>query len=614
MAFSDRGHRPRPTPYRSLTLLATSGPWSVNYTDGGQVNRTVVARLRGGRLCDRAAAGRAARRGHRPARGAKPWLKATVDWYQDPTSGRSCWRATGPATWPRVPVGAKSPAHHVPAPTCRNIKTGDDRISFDVDRTGVPVLVKASYFPNWQASGAKGPYRVTPNLMVVVPTSKHVSLHYGYTPVDALGYSSFAPRHRRRRAPWPADPPLPDAGAAAGRRPTTDIDDEPGPRRGRVYRQVCRRRLCRTDPGPLPNPESGEPDEPPAALRRGRPAGHRGRRRPARPPAAGGPACRSWPPTRSPSPPPSVVSYGSAPHLHARRRPFVRWVREPGTFTSSVAAGLVDVAGVCRGDRPRTTTGPAGGQGHRTGRRRHCAVRFVLPPTVRGRADDTRARRRPRRPRRATSRLTASSSPPTARRPASPTSPRWSGELAPADDRLEIVVVDDGSRDGTADAARRGGADQVVEQPVNRGKGAAVRAGMLAARGRTVAFTDADLSYPPDQLLRLLAEVESGWDVVVGSRRHAPDTTTRAGRPPAARSGAAVQPPHRGRAARPVPRHPVRLKAFRSDVARLLFGRARSTASPSTSSCSTWPSATGSRSPRCPSRVASPALDRPGRA
>jgi len=70
-----------------------------------------------------------------------------------------------------------------------HIKTGDDRISFDVDKPGSPVLVKASYFPNWQVSGAKGPYRVAPNQMVVVPTSRHVSLHYGYTPADRLGYA-----------------------------------------------------------------------------------------------------------------------------------------------------------------------------------------------------------------------------------------------------------------------------------------------------------------------------------------------------------------------------------------------------------------------------------------
>jgi uncharacterized membrane protein len=69
-----------------------------------------------------------------------------------------------------------------------NVHQTDDSISFDVDRTGVPVLVKVSYFPNWQATGATGPYRALPNLMVVVPRTTHVSLHYGHTPVDYLGW------------------------------------------------------------------------------------------------------------------------------------------------------------------------------------------------------------------------------------------------------------------------------------------------------------------------------------------------------------------------------------------------------------------------------------------
>ena len=59
-----------------------------------------------------------------------------------------------------------------------------------------------------------------------------------------------------------------------------------------------------------------------------------------------------------------------------------------------------------------------------------------------------------------------------------------------------------------------------VRCPVNRGKGAAVREGMLLARGAVVAFTDADLSYSPDQIVRLLHRVEDGWDVVIGSRDH----------------------------------------------------------------------------------------------
>jgi hypothetical protein len=69
-----------------------------------------------------------------------------------------------------------------------NITSDDNDIEFDVDQVGKPVLVKASYFPNWRAKGANGPYRVTPNLMVVIPTSNHVKLHYGFTPAEGLGY------------------------------------------------------------------------------------------------------------------------------------------------------------------------------------------------------------------------------------------------------------------------------------------------------------------------------------------------------------------------------------------------------------------------------------------
>jgi dolichyl-phosphate beta-glucosyltransferase len=98
-------------------------------------------------------------------------------------------------------------------------------------------------------------------------------------------------------------------------------------------------------------------------------------------------------------------------------------------------------------------------------------------------------------------------------------------------DQLELIVVDDGSSDDTAERARAAGADTVVVHDHNRGKGAAVRTGVEAAHGRTVAFTDADLAYAPDHLLDVLTAVEEGWDVVVGSRRHT-DTVTlvRAGR------------------------------------------------------------------------------------
>jgi glycosyltransferase involved in cell wall biosynthesis/putative flippase GtrA len=145
--------------------------------------------------------------------------------------------------------------------------------------------------------------------------------------------------------------------------------------------------------------------------------------------------------------------------------------------------------------------------------------------------------------------------------------------VAPGD--LEIVVVDDGSRDRTADAAREAGADQVVVQPRNRGKGAAVRAGVEAARGRTVAFIDADLSYAPEQVLRILAAVEDGWDMAIGDRGH-PDARTVVATSRLRAMGSRMinllgyavllgnfRDTQSG------------LKGFRSDVGRFLFARSR---------------------------------------
>ena len=144
-----------------------------------------------------------------------------------------------------------------------------------------------------------------------------------------------------------------------------------------------------------------------------------------------------------------------------------------------------------------------------------------------------------------------------------------------ADGGLEIIVVDDGSDDDTAGQAETAGADRVIRQPVNQGKGAAVRAGMLAAQGRTVAFTDADLSYAPDQMLPLLGRVEEGWDIVVGSRFHA-DTTTlvRAGLLRRA-GGRVINQCTRLVLVADHEDTQCGIKAFRSDVARLVFGHSR---------------------------------------
>jgi hypothetical protein len=75
----------------------------------------------------------------------------------------------------------------LPAVRVSKLQRTDASISFSVDHLGIPVLVKESYFPAWQASGADGPYRVSPNLMVLIPRSHRVSLVYGSSPSQALG-------------------------------------------------------------------------------------------------------------------------------------------------------------------------------------------------------------------------------------------------------------------------------------------------------------------------------------------------------------------------------------------------------------------------------------------
>jgi len=74
------------------------------------------------------------------------------------------------------------------AVTVSNVHLGDQDLSFSVDKVGVPVLVKISYFPNWHVSGAEGPYRIAPNLMVVVPTANDVHLTYERSQLDNFAY------------------------------------------------------------------------------------------------------------------------------------------------------------------------------------------------------------------------------------------------------------------------------------------------------------------------------------------------------------------------------------------------------------------------------------------
>ena len=105
------------------------------------------------------------------------------------------------------------------------------------------------------------------------------------------------------------------------------------------------------------------------------------------------------------------------------------------------------------------------------------------------------------------------------------------------DERLrgEIIVSDDGSEDGTAEAARRAGEElpaelrdsvmvRVIVAPENRGKGAAVRAGVLASRGRYVMFADSGVCIPFEQTLRGLELIRSGQCKIAHASRKRVDS------------------------------------------------------------------------------------------
>ena len=325
----------------------------------------------------------------------RAWTDPAAIWWNDPAAWDVPIAAQGPQHWSQVallppPDGdsgapgslarfSAAPRRALPPVQVANFDAGRDWLSFSVDQTGVPVLVKVSYFPNWSVRGADGPYRVTPNWMVVIPTDEHVELTYGATAVEYLAWLATV------------------LGAIA----LAVVAVRPPVRFGRRRSPGSHHADAWTPPPDEPMPASSEAEPSATAV-----------------PTAGDTGA-------TPDEPPAVsvvLPAYQAAHL--------------------VGAAVTEIGAALR----RTEA---------------------------------------------------------------------------LDGRLEIVVVDDGSSDGTAEAARRAGADVVVSSEANRGKGAAVRTGMLAASGRLRLFTDVDLAYPPGQLNSLIDALERGADVALGNRRHA---------------------------------------------------------------------------------------------
>ncbi|HVF32885.1 MAG TPA: 6-pyruvoyl-tetrahydropterin synthase-related protein [Acidimicrobiales bacterium] len=199
-----------------LDLLATTTPTTVTYPSGDAQRTWEIYRVRDADLVAPLSFEPVVAGGLDSKEG---WLEAAVAWYQDPLRWDIPLAADGPDGWARI-AGADqvAPPAAVRPARVSAIESDDDSIAFDVDRPGVPVVVRASYFPNWKAKGADGPYRITPNLMVVVPTGTRVELRYGWTPLDLaawaltlVGLVATVLLVRRRPVRLPAPPPPPAA-------------------------------------------------------------------------------------------------------------------------------------------------------------------------------------------------------------------------------------------------------------------------------------------------------------------------------------------------------------------------------------------------------------------
>ncbi len=114
--------------------------------------------------------------------GDEPFVEAALNWYDD-IEGLDQWMVVdGPEDWPQIADfegpfdgGARFDTRGAQVTA---VDISDHRISFRTDAVGVPHLIKVSYFPAWSATGAEGPYRAAPSLMIVVPTEESVVIEF----------------------------------------------------------------------------------------------------------------------------------------------------------------------------------------------------------------------------------------------------------------------------------------------------------------------------------------------------------------------------------------------------------------------------------------------------
>ena len=171
----------------ALELVATTGPWHTEYQGSVLSTTWKMYLVRDSAMVAPLSEQPSVLVGTGPQQSS--WLPVAQRWYLQPSQWDHQLVSGGPASWPRqtASVAMASSGKALPVVRVSDIHATSDTIRFHVSRTGVPVVVRISYFPAWHASGAEGPWRAEPNLMVVVPTSHDVTLHYGTTAAGWLG-------------------------------------------------------------------------------------------------------------------------------------------------------------------------------------------------------------------------------------------------------------------------------------------------------------------------------------------------------------------------------------------------------------------------------------------
>jgi hypothetical protein len=184
---------------QSLKPVATSGPWRIfEHTDHAIVTplnmQPVVVNERSGDQRER-------------------WLEVGSSYFQHSNEWTALPVADGPEDWQRIDVVAdvsrrigepgdsgrrvdivvpSADTEIVPRAiepvSVTNVEIGRDSVSFSVDKVGVPVLVRVSYFPNWTAHGTADIVRAAPNMMVVVPKTTDVRMSYEGSGLDRWSY------------------------------------------------------------------------------------------------------------------------------------------------------------------------------------------------------------------------------------------------------------------------------------------------------------------------------------------------------------------------------------------------------------------------------------------